>query len=71
MEETLVYGTDPHLPDTDNDGFLMEMKCFIVITKWDSSCGFAYAKLVQKLGEDFLISYKWTEGVSENNGFVL
>ena len=75
MEETIVYNTDPHLPDTDGDGFLDGNEVFHGYNpNGTAPATLLAANLVQPFAVDgFQILYptKWTEIPSNANGYVL
>ncbi len=75
VEETIVYGTDPHLPDTDGDGFLDGNEVFHRYNpNGTAPADLLGAKLVQLLeASSYGLSYpmKWTSVPSEKNGYVI
>lgn len=75
VEETIVYGTDPHLPDTDGDGFLDGNEVFHRYNpNGTAPADLLGAKLVQVLAASsykLLYPTKWTSVPSDKNGFVI
>ncbi len=75
VEETIVYGTDPHLPDTDGDGFLDGNEVFHGYNpNGTAPATLLGAKLVQPFaidGYQMFYPTKWTEMPSNTNGYVI
>lgn len=75
VEETLVYGTDPRLPDTDGDGFLDGNEVFHHYNpNGTAPADLLGAKLAQVLEAptySLLYPTKWSLLPSDKNGYII